>query len=171
MKNKTHYTKGFTLIEVLVVVLIIGILASIALPQYRKAVEKAKWAEAETVLRHLKTVQDVCFLETGKTGTWDDDCKKENLFDLADMPNLQKVSAYGASFYCDNKNFCYVSEPGAFSARRVIPPSTTTIYAVYISSQPKSPYMRCYQQSSNDMTRHCKTIGFTNKSGSYYYRP
>ena len=42
MRNK----KGFTLLELLVVVLIIGILASIALPQYTKAVEKAKLSES-----------------------------------------------------------------------------------------------------------------------------
>ena len=56
MKNANK--KGFTLIEMLVVVLIIGILAAVALPQYFKAVEKSRATEALSVLGSIAAAEE-----------------------------------------------------------------------------------------------------------------
>ena len=58
--------KGFTLIEILVVVLIIGILASVGLPQYDRAVTKARAVEFITVAESLYKAQQLFFLANGQ---------------------------------------------------------------------------------------------------------
>ena len=56
---------GFTLIELLVVVLIIGILAAIAVPQYQKAVLKARASEALLQGKALLAAEKAYVLSNG----------------------------------------------------------------------------------------------------------
>ena len=54
---------GFTLVEVLIVVIIIGILASIGIPQFATSIEKAKGGEARAGLGHIQTGEKIYYAE------------------------------------------------------------------------------------------------------------
>ena len=64
-----HYVRAFTLIELLVVVLIIGILSSMALPQYQKTVEKSKATQAFSIIRSLASAQESFYLSNSTYAT------------------------------------------------------------------------------------------------------
>ena len=64
-KLQSKHKKGFTLFEVLVVVVIMAVLASIALPTYRKVVRKSRVSDGLNVLNMLSGAQEKYFMEHG----------------------------------------------------------------------------------------------------------
>lgn len=100
--------KGLTLIELLVVVLIIGILAAVALPQYNKAVAKARFSEAISNLHTLATAYQVCLLNASGDLLGIDYCASINELDIDIGGQPINGGAGNDSGAIETRNFIYL---------------------------------------------------------------
>jgi type IV pilus assembly protein PilA len=89
MTNKAQ--KGFTLIELMIVVAIIGILAAVALPAYQTYTEKSKFSEVVLAVGSVKSAMEVCIQVEGSIGACDTAAKIG--IDLTDAARGDEVAS------------------------------------------------------------------------------
>jgi prepilin-type N-terminal cleavage/methylation domain-containing protein len=62
--------KGFTLIELMVVIFIVGILAAVAIPIMRGRIDAAKWSEGKAAAGSIRTAARAYIAERGNSFTF-----------------------------------------------------------------------------------------------------
>ena len=87
--------KGFTLLELIVVVIIIGILATLGLTQYGRAVERGRGAEAKTILGTIRGQAAAHYLEYNSLTTPAFDNTRAGIGTADDqIPSADRASHY-----------------------------------------------------------------------------
>ncbi|ERP31885.1 type IV pilin protein [Chitinivibrio alkaliphilus] len=108
--------KGFTLVELMVVIVIIGIIAMLAIPNYLRYADRARTSEIAPTLR---TINNAIWLDYSETGEW---------ITSAEESDLQTLSIT----IPESKFFEYNISPGGGQNYRVyaVPKSGVSLYGV-----------------------------------------
>lgn len=132
--------KGFTLIELLTVVLIVAILSGVALPQYRKVVEKAHASEAQAMLRTIYESSERLAGEFGyrsyealvnNKGMTNYSFPRMDMFDSSNLPSGCRLEDSNQTLKCSRFSYSpltYYSGAAYVSAEKLGNPYKGTIF-------------------------------------------
>jgi general secretion pathway protein G len=120
MKSRRYNQDGFTLIEIMVVILILGLLATIVVQSLRGAADKAKHTKAQADMAELKTALDRYYLDNGFYPTTD-----QGLNSLVSPPSSGRTPAnYEAGGYIERlpsdpwgNQYFYQSDGNSYSLK------------------------------------------------------
>ena len=104
MRGIFHNRRGFTLIELIVVVIIIGILAAVSAPMMTGNLNKAKTAEAVAALGALRTCARMYYIEHNET--W----PTSITYLIGDDTSYMKTGDLRGKYYSEDNDSYYIDQ-------------------------------------------------------------
>ena len=153
--------KGFTLMEVLIVVIIIAGLAAVAYPAYRTSVERARASEAVTMLGTIQAAQEKHFVNYEEYG--------QNFNDINDfVPAISNFDPSKDFFYTEYFKYT-LTDDDSVTAERVDKNHNALNKGYELSAQYNKGFIKCsVLNNSEDGEKVCSSLTDKDKVDDFY---